>query len=413
MSVIDRLVKIGRKVKDDKLERVKSIMDDASEREIDLLIKNHSLSMAELARELNISAVWCKEKVREALAKGVLPDILQASNKRYMLTLEHAHIIADLMGDKAPSWQQRVKQKSVIVVSSQKGGVGKSQTAISLASGMALPVVDRMRTLLIDLDPQGSQRVFCAPTLTSDSTVLTAVDLMLGEVEPESMYAQFRKKGVSHERIVKASVLKTHIPNFDILPAFTSDERLNAHVWSHAGTTSKLDDCISLLKNKVVDVLADEYDTIIIDTPPTNNPLVWSALECATFLLIPSATQELVWASNAEYIEELPSRLSQLPSKARNMRDFKVVATLFDDEKTLDNVILQRMQQKLGSDLLNSTVVRSAAFEVAARNFRTVWDIKKADKLCPTRQLEKAMSSLTSLRRDVMMNMIRQDGESR
>lgn len=409
MNVLDRLRGIGKHIKEDKQWRIQEIRRNTSDKEVDLLIRHHSMSIAELSRELGVSNTWGRSLMAKAIEDGELPEVIQSSNNRYMLTLEHAHILAEL-SKKVKSWSERYKNKNVIVVTSQKGGVGKTQTAIHLSTGLALSVKDRMKTLLVDLDPQGSNRMFAAPDLDADSAVLTAVDLMLGEFEEDSLYSEFRKRGHSHKDIVQNCPLATHIPNLDILPAFPSDERFTEHLISEmAQDNSTYESNITLFNDKVINVLLEKYDTIVIDMPPTNNPLVWSAYEAATFLLIPSVTQELAWASMAEFVDGLPYRLESLPSKGKRLRDFKFVATMYDDEKNHDAEILERMQRELGGDLMNTIVKRSTAFEMAARNFRTVWDLRKSDGLCPPRQLDKAMASIRDLRTEVIRRLILQE----
>lgn len=376
-----------------------------SKDEIDALVLNHALPASEVAALCGMNHVSFKNLYNEALEKGVIPEVMKTANQ-YKYTLDHIHALMDYTNQ--PRWSDKNKKAHVISISNLKGGTGKSTSASNLATSLALSLKDRKRVALIDLDPQGSQSQASNIDVAGDMSILTTVDIMLGDIEQESEYSELKRHGYTHEQIVLDSMIDTHIPNLDILPSFPDDERFNSSAWSQLIEDCKLDENskmshLSLLKERVISVLEDHYDIILIDTAPQMNPLIWSAFEAANGLLVPCTPHALDWTSTQSFLHSLNGILDSLPSEGENLRWWKVLCTNFDDEHNRDQAILDRMKDALRSDLFNNIIVRSQAFEKASQTYRTVLDIRKSDKLCSPRQLDKAVSSLGSVTRELTL----------
>ena len=376
-----------------------------SKEEISNLILNHSKPASEVAELLGMNHVAFKDFVNELLESGELPEVLKISNQ-YKYTLYHIHTLMEKRG--TPAWRDKFSDCVVTVISNLKGGTGKTTTSVSVATAVSLELVNRKRVLLIDLDPQGSQAKHANIDVENDATILTAVDIMLGDEEPDSIYSKLKENGLSHEEIVLNSLVETHIPNLSIFPAFPEDERFNSAAWlkvlekaQKGGDTGM--DSLNLLKNKIIDVVKDHFDFVFIDTAPTMNPLVWSAFEAATGMLIPCMAHALDWESTQKFIKALPSTFESLPSKGKNIGWWKVLATNYEEEYNRDKHILDKMKETLGSDLLNNVIPRSTAFEKAVQQECTVFDFKKSDKVVPNKQLDKAQLQLNACARELML----------
>lgn len=414
MNVVQDLQSVASKLVTSENARIKELSEQAALMDIDGIKRNQSLSLSELSRSFRIAPNLLREYIADAIEKGLLPDVMQQSNGRYLYTLEHCALIADLLAQPdsklkagAKRWRDQPHKKHIIAVSSQKGGTGKTQTCACLASGLASDVGSGIRVLVIDFDPQGSQRTFSAPEISTNDPVLTAVDLMLGEAEENPIYMQAREQ-VSHEEIVRLSCLPSPNPNLKIIPAFPSDERFNSFAWQNMNADM---DVVKLLKEKVIDPIIDDFDIVIIDLPPSNTPLVWSAYEAATTLLIPCATRELDWSSIKEFMIDLPVKLQMLPSKGAQLDTYKVVATLYEDDKNNNLSSLSEMKTHLGHRLLNTPIIKSSAFEAAAKSNRTPFEMRKADRLCPAGQLDKAQFALSAFTREFLLTLMGIDGE--
>lgn len=391
-------------IEKNEVTRLQAVMEGAKTAEdLDKLTLHHCISQADAARMCGISLTTFKERVAVAKSLGVIGEVLFESNK-WLYSLSHMHALMDWM--QLPKWRDTHKEPIVLNCQNQKGGVGKTTTVLSIATGIALRMHERRRVLMIDLDPQGSLQQIATPTLQKRETdyVLSAVDIMLGCDEPGREYSELIAHGYTHQQILEFSILKTHIPNLDILPAFPSDERFSQAAWIEYGKTGSLNH-VNRLKDKIIEPLKELYDFIIIDTGPHVNPLSWSALEACNSLLIPVSPRKLDWVSSGQFMLNLPYQMDDLPRGGQNIKYVKAITVNYDEEQGRDIEMLNQIKAVLGSDVLNSTIKRTSAFEAAARNYRTVYDIRKKDNLCPDRQLDRALSSLNDAIRELLLTL--------
>tara|TARA_B100001094_G_scaffold214971_1_gene209033 strand:- start:1158 stop:2465 length:1308 start_codon:yes stop_codon:yes gene_type:complete len=404
-SVIQAMQQLAEKMHQNEYSRREAVFEQSkTKEEIDRVIYNHSISHQELSNVCGLSINTMKEKYAQAVEQGVIEPVIKVGNK-WKYTLEHTHLLMDWL--QRPKWQDKHQMCHVVNVQNQKGGTGKSTTTISLAAELALNLRERLRVGVIDLDPQGSLRNFvAAETLDEQCDILTVVDLMVGEQEPDSAYAFLKQQGQTHEEILNLSLLDTHIPNLKIIPSYPSDERFSSLAWMSFAQTQHMQEFVPLLKEKVIEPLKQQFDLILIDTGPHINPLTWSALYAANGLLVPITPKKLDWMSTQQFIESLPDQLLNLPEGKEELLWFKAIATNYDDENYRDKPILDELKDVLGRHLFNPCIKRSTAFEVASRYYRTVVDILPSEKLCSTRQLSKANDSIKNAARELLLHLI-------
>ena len=403
-EVINSLRQVGANVLNDDYEELQRVNDGRVIHDnIARLVANHSLTLKEAARACGQSIPTFKKTVNKAIAESVIPEVI-LTNKRYVFTLDHMHALMDWL--KLPRWSDKNPNCHVINCENQKGGTGKSILALSIAAASALPLQDRMRVLLIDLDPQGSLRNSTVPELefTGDE-FLTAVDIMLGEEEQDSLYLELKNDGHSHKEIVEMAIQPTHIPNLSILPSVSEDERFSAVAWNSLRSNDEIEH-IAYLKDKIIDVIKDDYDLIIIDTGPHVNPLVWSAQEASNGMIIPFSPRQLDVKSTAKFMYNLGEQMeNNLPSKGLNLKWWRALVTNYDDEYNRDTVILNRVKSSIGRNMFNSIIKKSSGFEAANQNFCTIFDLIKSEKLCSASQLEKGQQSVKEFRREFIFHL--------
>ncbi|WP_294949866.1 AAA family ATPase [Sulfurivirga sp.] len=144
----------------------------------------------------------------------------------------------------------------IMAVANQKGGVGKTTTAVNLAAALA-----RLgkRVLLADLDPQGNATVSLG--VDKDALTHTVYDLLLEEAPLDAVRQPIEAAGV------------------DLLPANGDLTAAEADLLEHARGPLRL--------REVLDPLRAEYDAIVIDCPPTLNMLTVNALVAADGVVVP------------------------------------------------------------------------------------------------------------------------------
>jgi chromosome partitioning protein len=219
----------------------------------------------------------------------------------------------------------------IITVANQKGGVGKTTTAINLAAALAQK---GLRTLLIDLDPQGN-------------STMSFVDRK--DVE-KSMYEVLTDPNVSFFDIVK----QTSVPKLTVAPARISLAKVESKLLGELDGHFRLKDKLQVVRE------SGEYDAILIDTPPTLGMITVNALVASTHILIPIQSSYFALEGTDDLLETI-EKIKNRPNP--NLQILGVVITLHDKRTTLGKDIQSQIEQVFKGKLFKTTISKSIRLE--------------------------------------------------
>jgi len=217
----------------------------------------------------------------------------------------------------------------IIAIANQKGGVGKTTTAINLAAALAMR---RKRTLLMDLDPQSN----------SSMSYLDLAGVS------SSMYDVF----VNPQRDIRSVTLPTSLENLWIAPSRIALAKLESQLVGELDAHFKLKDKLS--------AASGDFDAMVIDCPPALGLLTVNALVAATHLLIPIQSSYFA----LEGTDDLLETIEKVRARANPaLRILGVVITMHDRRTALARDIREQIDKVFGQKVFRTVITKSVRLE--------------------------------------------------
>lgn len=224
-----------------------------------------------------------------------------------------------LLKDEAKPSSDNSGRERIIAISNQKGGVAKTSTCLNL--GMSLSLL-KNRVLLIDFDVQSN------------------LTISFGYQKTKSFFDVLHSGTDGMPEVIK----QTRYPNLWLLPsnskmALLPQKKLNGNDFGY------------LLRDRL-NLVQDRFDYILIDTPPSLEFFTLNALIASDLVIIPSQCEYL----STHGVNQVEKIIKVIKEKADKALDYKVLVTMYDQEKTSSKVIYTKLKSKYKEKTFNTII---------------------------------------------------------
>jgi chromosome partitioning protein len=243
----------------------------------------------------------------------------------------------------------RPKAPKIFAVSNQKGGVGKTTTAINLATGL---VEAGARVLLVDLDPQGNASTGLG--ITPEMRSVTSYDVLLEEAP------------------ISEAIIATQVPNLYVCPANADLSSADVELVSNEKRSFLLQDAL-----RQTDIDRFRFDFVLIDCPPSLNLLTVNAMIAANSVIVPLQAEFFA----LEGLSQLMLTIREIRQTANpGLRIEGVLLTMFDGRNRLCHQVEADARANLGDVVFKTVIPRNVRVSEAPSFAMSVLEYDSASR---------------------------------